>query len=406
MQLKAAIMQKIKQFLPLYAVIILGFMGYALTIAIFIPMLMDKNFLLLPADTLSSTRATLSGLLLAMYPLGQFFGSPVIGNLSDHFGRKKVLVMSLFACLFGFIAMAVSITFHNIIFLFISSFFTGLCESNMAISQSIIADRAQDKLQKTKLIGYAYSACSLGYITGPLLGGTTGSLLGYSAPFWFIAFAVFLIAVWLLYSFNDTFIPKKQSSISLLKSLNAIKSIANKPSLYKLYAINFFIFFAIQGLYRVVPLYVVDEWQPTLHTYTFLISFVSFICFLANLFILGRLAKNFTTEKLLIGLLLAGSILVTLIIIPTHFNWIWLTYGLAVIPTVMALPTCTTLLSEAADANEQGQVLGNNQALLVLGEATSAAVGGIIAGIWIPLPTIIMGLILLITSFFIKTKKA
>lgn len=85
-------MIRIRELMPLYAVIFLGFLGYALTITLFIPMLMDKSFALLPAGTTTSLRAMLSGLLLAMYPLGQFFGSPIIGNLSDHFGRKKVLL--------------------------------------------------------------------------------------------------------------------------------------------------------------------------------------------------------------------------------------------------------------------------------------------------------------------------
>lgn len=67
----------------------------------------------------------------------------------------------------------------------------------------------------------------------------------------------------------------------------------------------------------------------------------------------------------------------------------------------MALPTCTTWLSEKVSSNEQGQVLGNNQALLVLGESTSAAIGGLIAAIWIPLPIILVDVILLVTGMVI-----
>lgn len=53
----------------------------------------------------------------------------------------------------------------------------------------------------------------------------------------------------------------------------------------------------------------------------------------------------------------------------------------------MALPTCTTWLSQHAEPKEQGQVMGNNQSLLVLGEASSAAIGGLIAAIRIPKKT-------------------
>ena len=387
-----------REFLPLYAVIFLGFFGYALTITLFIPMLMDRSFALLPPTSTTALRVTLSGLLLAMYPLGQFLGSPIIGNLSDHFGRKKVLLLSLLACIVGFVGMALSIEYYQLSLLFISAFFTGLCESNMAISQSIIADKSNDIVQKTKFIGYAYSACSLGYVVGPLLGGPVASVLGYSIPFWMTAIGVLLIIVWIFYCFDDRYVSSKIAAVTMRQAITSMKSLFNQPKLYKIYFINFLIFFSVQGLYRVVPLYVMDEWKPSLLVYSFLISYVSLLCLIANLFILGKLARRFSTQTLLCGLLLLGGMLVILIIVPSHFNWIWLTYGLAVIPTVMALPTCTSWLSQHAAANEQGQVLGNNQALLVLGESSSAAIGGFIAAILVPLPVAVMGVILLITG--------
>ena len=329
-------MIKVREILPLYAVIFLGFFGYALTVTLFIPMLMSPTFPILPSGTSVAARASLSGFLLAMYPLGQFLGSPIIGNLSDHFGRKKVLLLSLVACLFGFISMALSIQFYQLTCLFISSFITGLFESNMAISQSVIADRGEDTTQKTRLIGYAYSACSLGYIVGPLLGGVGGTALGYSAPFWITACSILCLMAWVSYSFEDHTLPNKKGALNILKSLTAIKTIFNHQELYKIYIINFLIFFSVMGLFRVVPLYVMDEWKPSLHTYSALISFISFICFISNLSILDKLAEKFLPKALLSGLLLVGGLLVMFIVIPNQFNWFWLTFGIAVIPAVMA----------------------------------------------------------------------
>lgn len=361
-------------------------------------MLLDRNFPILPFSTSISTRAMLSGLLLAMYPLGQFFASPIIGRFSDHFGRKKILLLSLVTCIFGFLGIAMSIALQQITMLFIFAFITGLSESNMAISQSVIANITEDASKKAKLIGYAYSACSLGYIVGPLVGGLGGSLLSYSAPFWITALGIVFLIIWIFVKFKDEFVPNNLAPLRILEAITAITSIFNKPKLSKIYLMNFLIFFAIMGLYRVVPLYVMDNWKPSLHIYSLLISFVSLLCFLANLFLLERLAKHFSTRTFLAALLFIGGLLVIFIVVPKAFNWIWLTFGMAVIPTVMALPTCTTWLSKQATASEQGQVLGNNQTLLVLGESSSAAVGGLIAGILIPLPIVIMGIILLIAG--------
>lgn len=393
------------ELLPLYAVIFLGFFGYALTIALFIPMLMDRSFGILPLATSTSLRAATSGFLLAMYPLGQFLGSPIIGKLSDHYGRKKILMLSLFACLFGFVGIALSIQYQQLSLLFTSCLLTGLFESNMAISQSVIVDNAQDVAQKIKLIGYAYSACSLGYVIGPLVGGLSATAWGYSGPFWITTIGILFLMLWIWLNFKDRYRPHKEVPIKFVEAITAIRTIFEQPKLYRIYLINFLIFFAVMGLYRVVPLYVVDEWKPSLHAYTLLISYVSMLCLIANLFVMGRLAKRFTAQKLLSGLLLSGGLIVIVIVMPVHFSWIWLTYGLAVIPTVMALTTCTAWLSNQVTPEEQGQALGNNQALLVLGESSSAAIGGLIAAIMIPLPIVVMGVILFITSLMVwKTK--
>jgi DHA1 family tetracycline resistance protein-like MFS transporter len=392
--------------LPLYVVIFVGFFGYALTVALFIPLLLSTHGDLVASITTTSVRMTIAGCLLAMYPLGQFIGSPIIGNLADHYGKKKLLLISMLMCIAGFILMALSIQCHWLTLLFISSFFTGLCESNMAIAQSIIASMTQDNALKTKLIGYAYSACSLGYISGPLIGGLLLSFgLHVSFSFWVTAIAIIPLLVWIKYYVT---LPEKNiqhKSLQLLSAITSMRSLFNRPKLRFFYAINFIVFFAIQGLYRVVPMYVQDVWHPTIQVFTGLISFVSFLCLLANLFLIGPLAKRFSTKALLISFLVFSGVFVFTIIIPKTFSWIWLTFGLAALPTVIALTASTTWLSHHADTDEQGQVLGNNQALLVLAEASSSAVGGAIAAVHVSLPIIIMGTLLLLSAGIVFFKR-
>jgi DHA1 family tetracycline resistance protein-like MFS transporter len=85
----------VKSLLPLYAVVFAGFVGYSLMITVFTPMIMSNHDLLLRADEPMSRRVILLGALLCLYPLGQFAGSPVLGALSDRFGRKPILMISL-----------------------------------------------------------------------------------------------------------------------------------------------------------------------------------------------------------------------------------------------------------------------------------------------------------------------
>lgn len=398
--------QSKQQLIPLYLIIFIGFFGYALTIALFIPMLLDKGYDLLSAATSTATRTTISGFLLGMYPLGQFIGSPIIGKLSDHYGRKKILLTSMVLCIIGFISIGISIEIHNVILLFISCFFTGLCESNMAIAQAVISDLSQNNLEKTKLIAYAFSACSLGYVCGPLFGGLSASSHDYYLPFYLTAVSILPLLIWIKSSMKETKHITLKIKLNIFESITSMRTIFTNKKLRLIYLVNFIIFFAIQGLYRVAPMYIVDTWNPSLHTYTTIISFVSLICLLANIFLTGRLSKKFKAKNLLIALLAFSAIFTLSIVTPKNFNWIWLTYGLAAIPTIIALTTTTTWLSNQASDNEQGQVLGNNQALLVLGEALSAGAGGLIAAINISLPIIVMACLLLLAVLVISTKKS
>ena len=79
-----------KNLLPLYLVIFFGFIGYSLMITIFTPMLMHAQNGMVATTSPMGYRTVLLGCLLALYPLGQFLGAPILGALSDFYGRKKV----------------------------------------------------------------------------------------------------------------------------------------------------------------------------------------------------------------------------------------------------------------------------------------------------------------------------
>ena len=97
----------LKTLLPLYLVIFTGFCGYSLMITLFVPMLMGANGFL-AADATTGQRSLVLGILLAVYPLGQFLGSPVLGALSDRYGRKPVLTVSLFIAVAAYLLIALA----------------------------------------------------------------------------------------------------------------------------------------------------------------------------------------------------------------------------------------------------------------------------------------------------------
>ncbi len=174
----------------------LGFFGYSLMITVFTPMLLHAHQGFVSPLSSVGHRTILLGVLLALYPLGQCLGSPVLGALSDHHGRRKVLLFSLVWITFFYVITAAALTFHSLLWLMIASFFAGLGEANTVVAQSAIADVASDT-DRNRLFGYIYLSASAAYIISPLIGSklavaNLATWFGYATPFSAVCIVLFV----------------------------------------------------------------------------------------------------------------------------------------------------------------------------------------------------------------------
>jgi MFS transporter, DHA1 family, tetracycline resistance protein len=143
---------------------------------------------MLPSSDSLAERTILLGVVLALYPLAQFLAAPVIGGLSDRFGRRRTLLVSLSASTCCYALIAVAVARRNLALLIVGCLLAGLSEANIAVAQSAIADVAPTS-QRNRLFGYVYLSSSLAYVVGPLVGGRLAdqslvSWFDYATPFW------------------------------------------------------------------------------------------------------------------------------------------------------------------------------------------------------------------------------
>ncbi|MCB1067359.1 MAG: MFS transporter [Simkania sp.] len=127
----------LKRLFPLYFVIFLGFFGYSLMITIFTPMLLHGSGSVLPHHFPESLRTILLGVALSVYPLGQFLGAPVFGALSDHFGRKRLLVISLSAATIFYALVSFSLHFGNIFWVIFFTFLQGCLKQILPLRKEL-----------------------------------------------------------------------------------------------------------------------------------------------------------------------------------------------------------------------------------------------------------------------------
>ena len=392
--------------LPLYAVVFAGFVGYSLMITVFTPMIMSNHDLLLGGNASMSKRVIVLGILFCLYPSGQFVGSPVLGTLSDRFGRKPVLMISL-SCTTGCYALiGIALHLRSWVLLALALLLAGLAEANVVAAQSAIADVVTPE-DRNRFFGYIYLSASSAYILGPLAGGKLAdpdliSWFSDATPFWAAMILLAITTATTAFLFRETNPPTRRHAVSFTQAFANLRGVISDRPLRPLYWLNFAFYLAIFGFFRCYPMYLVARFKLDVSMVSEFVAWVGVPIVIANAWITGFLAKRYKTRTLAVwSAFLTGCFMIAVVSFHGQRS-LWATLFLTSGALAICLPTCATLLSTAAGEAEQGRVMGNNQALQVGAEAASGLVGGLAAALFIELPLILLGLLAMTAALFLE----
>lgn len=378
--------------LPVYIVIFIGFLGYSLMITILTPMVLDDNGELLASLPFKADRSIVLGVVLALYPLGQFFGSPVMGALSDRFGRRPVLLASLAVTTACYSVFAYSIEIKNLPLLMLISTITGLAEANIVIAQSSVAD-VSSAANRSRLFGYVYLSASSAYVVGPLLGGKLADpaimpWFSYATPYWAVFFLLAATLAFTFIVFRETHPLESRRAVSYTEAFTGLVRVLDPGRTRIIFLVNFLVYLAVFGFFRSYPMYLVDEFGMDVEQVSDFIAWVAVPIVLANLWITGFLAKRYKPRTIAIYSVTLFAAFMVAIVVPPQESALWVTLFMAGLALAVALPACAAMLSLMVSEREQGRVLGNNQSLQVGAEALSGFAAGLLAAVFFKLPLI------------------
>ena len=307
---------------------------------------------------------TAIGIAIALYSFVQFLFNPILGKMSDKYGRKPVIVVCLFLNAMGYIVFSFT---HSYILLLTSRVIAGIGGSSIGVAQAYIAD-VTTRENRSKGMGLIGAAFGLGFVFGPLIGGLLSefgyAVTGYAAA-GFSLLAFILTIFYLPESLKkDQNIDQTQNQIRRkIFDFAAMKKILQKPDLAVLILLFFILTFSFANIYGTFALLGLKVYGFTDMQNGYMFGIVGLTSAIVQGGLIGRINKIMSKKLILmIGSLI---IMVALAMIPYAGSFL----GLAIVSVVLSYgtgtfqPTVLSLISEVTSESEQGITLGINQSL-------------------------------------------
>jgi MFS transporter, DHA1 family, tetracycline resistance protein len=379
-----------RKLIPYAIVILFAYIGFSLPLPIFPEMFLDPEKSIIPGATLEK-RMILLGLVMASYPLGQFFGSFILGRLSDRHGRKKIVLLSLTGTTLGYLITALSVYSYSIAGIFFGLAICGFCEGNVTIAQSVIADLTTKEEylgEKAGHFGWINIFISAGFIIGPLMGGqladpTVVSWFTFATPFWAAA-CMTIIGIGVIYwSSKETLKRRPNEQWEFFKSM---WSGMKQPKLKHFFAANFFLALGYFAFFRFFPVFLERRFHFTPSQLSYVMVYDSFAIAAGVIWFIPFLSKRLKAIQSLcsFSFLLAISFIVCLL--PESPYALFVTIPLVGFCLSVVLTNGALLISNTASQQFQGQALGTLTSVQVLAEIFTGLAGGPLAAYAMTLP--------------------
>jgi DHA1 family tetracycline resistance protein-like MFS transporter len=217
---------------------------------IIIPVLPKLVVNFLHGDTAHA--AAIYGVFGTVWALMQFICSPIIGVLSDRFGRRKVILLSNFGLGLDYIVMAMA---PNLGWLFVGRVISGITGASWTTAGAYIADVTTPE-KRASGFGLLGAAFGLGFTLGPALGGLLGNV-NPRLPFWVAAGLTLVNALYGLFVLPESLPPEKRKPVSFSRAnpLGSLRLLRSHPELFGLATVNFIYFTAHNVMPAVFVLY-------------------------------------------------------------------------------------------------------------------------------------------------------
>ena len=314
----------------------------------------------------------MNGLFMAVFALMQFIFSPILGALSDRYGRRPILLLSIAAMGLSYAGMGMATSIWQLLLIRI---LTGATSANIATAFAYIADVTPAD-RRAGAYGMMQAAMSLGFAMGPAIGGFF-TAFGASAPFWAAACFSLVNAAYGVFVVPESLSLERRAPFRLreMASFGALRILGSRPGILRLALILALAQFAVMVFPTDFVLYAGDRYGWKIGAVTACLTAFGVCSAIVQLGLSGRVVRMFGEARVAIGGLGCGVLgLLAFGLAPNGLAFV------VAVPVMtlwgVAAPAVQSLMTRMVSSSEQGRLQGANTSLGSLGSVISPLLFG------------------------------
>ncbi len=334
-----------------------------------------------------SASNTITGLLVASYAAAQLIGAPLLGRMSDRFGRRPVLLFSILGTALAFLLLGLA---NSLGLLFAARLLDGISGGNISVSRAYITD-ITDEQHRAKGLGLIGAAVGMGLVIGPAAGGILSTGERYALPAFVAAGLAGLNLVMAYLWLPESLEAQRRSELAALPSsaswLGSFRRVTARPHVRSLLQIAFVYNLAYLTFTGIFSLHAKEHLELASDQTGYLLAYVGVLAVIVQGGMVGRLAARYPDGQLirvsavimvfaLVGWGFAPQIgLSMLVLIPLAFS-------IGVLSTILL-----SVLTKAVSVDDVGSLMGLFAAITSLARTIGPAIGGALfdlIGSWAP----------------------
>jgi len=371
--------------------VFIDMLGFGLLVPILPLVLIDPTnpLYVFASDVPEAQRYIVMGFVIALYPLTQLFSTPILGQLSDRFGRKPLLAFSLAGTLIAYALTAIGVTFRNLPLLILARALDGISGGNISVAQAIIAD-VSNKRDRARYFGYLGAAYGLGLIIGPFVSSrlTTGwgyNTFGVTGPYILASVLAFSNLVFLLTQLPETRKVGRHIKIKLIQSIVQIKNAITMKKTRIYFLLNFLLYASLSFITSFFSLFLITRFHVSPDRIGVFISLLGASLALSQIIFTEPFVRRVGSEAQALTLSLLGAAGgVLLMFLSKDVRMLYLTAPIMASFLGLSQAYLLSLVSKSVSEERQGEILGLTTSVTSLAQILPPILSGVMAALFTP----------------------